>query len=461
MLIGFNCEAQLKLTLQQAIDSTLSRNIQIKQARLNILLGKEDVRQSQYNQFPSLSVGPQASVNWGRTLDVSTYNFISQSVSLISGGLSSQVTLFQGGQLRKQIVQNKLLLEADRSNLAKVKNDLTLATATTFLQILTEQDLLIAAHQQVRLADLSVEKVQKGFKAGNKSSADLAQAQAQQANTELDELTLQNQLNNSILNLKQLMDMPDAQLEFTIPDIGTVTKLQSISDTTTLLAQAIAVNPDIRVASLQRDAANQGIKIAQSVLYPSVVLYGSAGSNFSDARLRPTGSQPAGFDTIGFVKGTNQKVLAPVQATTYGSYPFLKQFADNFYQSAGISIQFPIFNHYSARINIRKAKIAYQNAQFNTQLAISNLTTIIKQAFADLAAADKRMMVAQKNYIATKQVLYVSEKRYQAGLLNSLDYNFAVTNFNKAELNLIQSRYDLAFRSKVIDFYLGKPLRFD
>jgi len=456
LLLSLNSKSQLKITLQQAIDSTLNRNLQIKQAQFNAAFTEENLK---YNQFPSISAGPQSSFNWGRTLDVSTYNYINQRVFQINGSFGAQVALFQGGQLRRQIVQNKLLLQADQSNVAKIKNDLILAVATTFLQVMASEDLLEASRQQVQVAKLSVEKAQKSFNAGNKSLADLAQAQAQQATTELDETNIQNQLDAGMLTLKQLMEMPSAVLELVKPDISKLTDASSKFDTTKLWKEVLAVNPDIRLANLQKDAAFQGIKVAKSALYPSMYLFGSAGTSFSDARSLITGTRQVGFDTIGFVNVTNQRVLEPAYRSTVKNYPFVKQFSDNFYQSAGITLQIPLFNHFTGQVNIRKARITYQNAQVSVQIAINNLSKVFNQALADLNAANKRLAANQSNYQATKQVLYVSEKRYQAGLLNSVDYNIAQTNFNKAEFDLINARYDVVFRNKVIDYYQGKPIK--
>ncbi|WP_419803533.1 TolC family protein [Mucilaginibacter sp.] len=456
-----NSYAQLKITLQQAIDSTLNRNLQIKQAQFNAAFTEENLKQFRYNQLPSISASPQSSFNWGRTLDVSTYNYINQRVFQVNGSLGAQVALFQGGQLRRQIVQNKLLLQADQSNITKIKNDLILAVATTFLQVMASGDLLKASRQQVKVAKLSVEKAQKNFNAGNKSLADLAQAQAQQATTELDETNIHNTLEANLLALKQLMEMPSATLELVKPDIGKLTDENKKLDTTALWKEVLAVNPDIHLANLQKDAAYQAIKVAKSSLYPSLFLFGSAGTNFSDARSLITGTKQVGFDTIGFVNGTNQRVLEPAYRSTVKNYPFVRQFSDNFYQSAGITLQIPLFNHFASQVNIRKAKISYQNAEVTAQIAINNLYKVFNQALADLNAANKRLAANQSNYQATKQVLYVSEKRYQAGLLNSVDYNIAQTNFNKAEFDLIQARYDLIFRNKVIDYYLVKPLTLD
>jgi outer membrane protein len=219
-----------------------------------------------------------------------------------------------------------------------------LATATAFLQILANQDLLIAARQQLQLAKLNVEKVQKGLNASNKSLADMAQAQAQQSNTELDEATIQNQLETSQITLKQLMEMPNAQIELIKPNIIKIVDIESVIDTTSLLSKAILANPNVVLTNLQKDAAYQGIKIAKSTLYPTLSLFSSVGTNFSDARSLLTGTQQFGFDTIGFVNGTNQAVLTPAFRPTSKKYTFIRQFTDNFYQSAGLTLQIPIFS---------------------------------------------------------------------------------------------------------------------
>jgi outer membrane protein len=46
------------------------------------------------------------------------------------------------------------------------------------------------------------------------------------------------------------------------------------------------------------------------------------------------------------------------------------------------------------------------------------------------------------------------------GLVNTLDYYQTQVNLNKAAFDVIQAKYDLLFKTKVIDFYLGKPINF-
>jgi len=94
---AFTARAQQVITLQQAVALTLERNLTIKQSRITEALGAEDVRQAKANQLPTLSVNPQGSYNFGRSPNLTTYSYTSQSFLYINAQASLGVNLFQGG----------------------------------------------------------------------------------------------------------------------------------------------------------------------------------------------------------------------------------------------------------------------------------------------------------------------------------------------------------------------------
>ncbi len=139
---------------------------------------------------------------------------------------------------------------------------------------------------------------------------------------------------------------------------------------------------------------------------------------------------------------------------------FIDQIDQRLGQSIGMSLQIPIFNGFTARSSVRRAKITYQNTLTSEQLAKNNLNKVIFQATTDLKAAESRYGSTQNAFNAQKDAFYVVVQRYNVGLVNSLDYSTAQTNRNKAEIDFIQAKYDLLFRAKVIDYYLGKQITF-
>jgi len=458
-LIGFTATAQQSISLQQAVDSTIKNNLTIRQAQLTEALADEDYHQAKYNQLPSLIANPQGGYYLGKSQIVGAFAYSSSALN-VQGQANLTVTLYQGGQLRNQIIQNKLTLDVDATSTAKVKNDLLLNVVTDYLTILTDEDLVIAAKQQLDLANITLDRAQKNFDAGNATRADLAQAQAQVETAGLTLTNDQNQVDLAILVLKQYMEMdPTTKITIVKPDISKLTNVQTVFDVADVIKTAFTTNPDIRLAELQQQTYAQAIKIAKGNYYPVLSLYGGIGDSYSNQASNynevVNGTIPIGVVSV---SGTPTTVFGPNVQTTTTPISLSSQLNNNFNQFFGLSLQIPIFNHYTARTSVRKAKLNYEYAEVTTQLAKNTLSKTIIQAVLDLQSAEKSYESAVKTYDANKEALNITKQRYDAGLVNTLDYNTALTNYNTAQNQMIEGQYQVVFRSKVIDYYLGNPI---
>ncbi|MGB4773680.1 MAG: TolC family protein [Daejeonella sp.] len=457
-------KAQEKITLQRATELVLQNNLQIKQAMLSEALSDENLKQSKLALYPTLNASSNLNFNFGRSIDPLTNQFVNEAVTSTNGSLFSSVTLFQGFQKINQISQNKYELEADKSNTQKIKNDLLLSVITTYLQVLNYQDLLVAAKQQLDISKQQLDREKKFFEVGNKTLADLSQAKAQVAIAELNVTNAQNQVDLSFLNLAQLLELdPSIPFEVEKPELSDneLKKVNTAYLATDVYTSALNNFPDIKLAELRRMSALKGIDVAKGNYYPRLTLQGSLGTGYSNSRQTLLGRTADGTTSpIGLVEGTNQVVVTPNYINQLEQTPFTTQINDNFNQSLGFNLTIPIFNGYAARSSVRKAKINLQNTEINEQLSKNNLNKVINQAVSDLRAAERRFNSAQTAYESSKEAFNVISQRYTVGLVNSLDFNQSQTNLNKAQFDVIQARYDLIFRSKVIDFYLGNPLTF-
>jgi outer membrane protein len=454
--------AQEKITLKQATEIALQNNLQIKQAQLSEALSDENLKQSKIALYPTLNASNNLNLNYGRSIDPLTNQFVNQSVTSTNASLFSGVTLFQGFQKINLISQSKYELEADKSNTQKSKNDLVLAVITTYLQVLNGQDFLLASQQQLAISQQQLDREQKFFDVGNKTLADLSQAKAQVATAELNVTNAQNQLDLSFLSLAQLMERdPAVPFEVEKPVVADVIQVNSAYSAVDVYTTALKNYPDVKLAEYRRMAFSKAVDVAKGNYYPRLTLQGSLGTGFSNGTQRFVNSRPSGInDSIGFVQGTGQVVLTPRFINTFEKTPFRTQIDENFNQSISFGLSIPIFNNFTARSSVRKAKINLQNAVVTEQISKNNLNKVISQAVFDLRAAERRFYSAQTAFQSSKDAFNVIDQRYAVGLVNSLDYNQSQTNLNKAEFDLIQARYDLIFRSKVIDFYLGNPISF-
>lgn len=453
--------AQDLITIRQAIEETLKNNLQIKQSKLSESLSDEDLKQSRAALLPTLNGNGSYNINFGRSVDPSTNQFNSQKFSSFNGGVSTGVDLFQGFQKLNQIRQNKLLLDAGKTNTEKVKNDLVLQVITSYMQILYNKDFLVAAKQQLAVAQQQLKQQQELLDVGNKTLADLAESRSQVATAELDVTTAENALTISYLTLAQLMDIPSStRYVVQAPDISSFKDAAAVYNPEDVYSSALGFFPDIKLAALRTEASKKAVDVARGNYYPSLTLGAGLNTNYSSGRTTFVGVTPAGFDTIGFTRTGNDLVLSPRFNTLTKGYKFKDQIKDNFGQYVGFSLQIPIFNGFRVRTAVRKAKISYLQSQTDEQLAKNNLNKVIYQAVADLKAAQSAFESTSKTFAARKESFSVIEQRYNVGLVNSLDYSTSQTNKNKAEIDMIRAKYDLLFKSKLIDYYLGKQIEF-
>jgi outer membrane protein len=59
---------------------------------------------------------------------------------------------------------------------------------------------------------------------------------------------------------------------------------------------------------------------------------------------------------------------------------------------------------------------------------------------------------------STKESSALSDEKFNQGIINSVDYIVSKTNLIVAESQLLQSKYNLIFSYKILDFYTGIPL---
>ncbi|UOE47411.1 TolC family protein [Mucilaginibacter sp. SMC90] len=460
-LIFICCETQgqTKITLEEAIDSTMVHNIEIRQARFDEAIAAEDLKAARGATLPTLNGSVAAYRLFGRALDPTTYQYNNAAANVAQGSVYANVTLFQGFAKMNTIKQNKYLLDANKSNVDKIKNDLTLSVLYTYIQVLTNRDLLAASKQQLAIANDELARQKKFYKVGQKTLADLSQAKAQVANAEANQINAQNDLERAYLTLTHFMERDDKSPFVVVdPPKNAIDQLNTGYTNDEVYKTALETNPDIQVVEKRRLAAESGVDVAKGLKYPSLSFGGGLNTSYSSSQSTVVATQITGAVPIGVVQNTNAAVIAPVYQTRAVS--FGDQLSNNFNQAVGFTLAIPIANGNAANINVRKAKLNYQNSLATEQLAKNNMRKTIAEAVWDVHATQKRYTSAQVTFKSAADAFKVMQQRYSVGLANSLEINVAENERNIAEFSLIQTRYELILKSKIIDYYLGNKISF-
>ena len=446
-------------SLQKCIDHAKSNNIQIKQSALSIQLAQENLRQSKANTLPSINARMSHNYNFGRTVDPFTNSFVTERLQSNNFSINGNVMLFEGLKAINTIKRNKYNLEASRYDLAKTVNDVTLMVAGGYLQILFNQEIAEIAANQVKITAEQTERTKKLVDAGNLAKGSLLDIEAQLALDELNLVEATNQLELAYLSLQQLLYL-EISKDFDIvkPIVDIPDNLEVLNTVNQVYETALTVQPQILGADIKVQEFDKNIAIARSGLFPSLSVGGSYGTGYSDGRKSITSSTPR-VDVLGYTSG-GDSVYFPSFDYTYETTPFSDQIRDNLNQTLGFYLTIPIFNGFQTKAAIARAKIAFENQQYNLQLERLRLKEDIQKAYFDTGASLKKYRASKISVNALKESFNYSKQRLDAGMETVVEFNDSKNKLAKSESELVQAKYDFIYKTKILEFYQGRSLAF-
>ena len=463
LFISLSANSQDRWTLQQCIDYAIKNNIQIKQSELSSQTDKYTLQQSEAYVLPSLNGSAYHGYNIGRAIDPFTNTFADSKVLSQNFSLSSSVTLFAGLQNYNNILQNQYNFAAGKYDLDKAKNSLALNVATGYLQVLFGEELAEVARSQADVTAKQEEQTKRLVEAGKLAKGSLLDIQAQMASDELSMVNAQNQLDISYLTLGQLLNLESIEtFKIAKPEIVMPADPSLVSTSSQIYLSALGILPEIKSAESRLKSAEKTVAASKGGASPRLSLSGSYGTGYSGANKELPTFNFAGYKPTGAVTDSGGMVYSPSYVAS--SAPVVKSFDEQFKQnvnkSFGLRLTIPLFNGLQTKTNISKAKIQEQNADYNLQLAKLQLLKTIQQAYADAGAALKKYYATLKAHDAILESFSYAEQKFNLGVVNALDYVTAKGKLVKAESDLLQAKYDYIFKTKVLDFYQGKPITF-
>jgi len=429
MLMSAGLPAQDTWSLDRCLTYARDHNLQLKQQALHTRMARNNLSQSKFSLIPSLSAGAQQSFRFGRSVDPLTYSFNTENSKGSSFFARSRTDLFKGFQNLNTIRRNRLELEKSLQDYDKAKNDLTLMITRLYLQILFNEELLQVAESQVALTREQVSRTRMLVHAGSLPKGDLLDIQAQLASEELNRVDAQNRLDLSYLDLIQLLDLKNPG-RFTIekPDFNEFPISQPVQNSDQVFQLALGSLPQIKSAEYTLCISERDLAISKGRLSPSLSVSSYWGTGYSDR-------------ITDFING---QVM-----------PFGDQLKYTGTAVVNLNLNIPLFSGLLVQTDIRNARLAVLNAQYQLEQCKNNLHKEIQQAEADARAAYKKYHATAKSVAALEEAFHYAAQKFNLGIVTSLDYNLAKNNLTKARSNLLQAKYHYIFNTKILDFYRG------
>ncbi|WP_158826234.1 TolC family protein [Mucilaginibacter lacusdianchii] len=414
-------------SLQQCIDIAIRNNLTVKRSELDMERSRVYWQQQRALLLPAFNSNIAHTISNGRSQDPTTYNYVNRQITYAQYNVNGELLLFNGLNVQNAIRQYALAYEAGKMDFQQAKDQITLNVITTYLQVLSNEDVLTQANNQVAVSQKQVERLSILQNAGSVPPAQYFDLKGQLANDQLAVIDAKNAAYASKLNLLQIMNVT----------FNKETKLQRLS-VNDLPGQYTASSNDVyqqslnnlalvKAAELRLRSSVKGVKAARGSLFPAISLSSGVTTNYSSTSLNSSGNTQAYFS----------------------------QLKNNYSRFASIGLTIPILTAFQNRNKVSLAKIDYLDAKFTDENTKIQLKQSIEQAFVNMTAAYDRYQILNDQVAAFAESFRTAEVRFNAGVLNSVEFLVSKRYMDNARTNLINARYDYYIRTKILDYYQG------
>lgn len=426
LLVGLQLSAQeKKWTLEECVDYAIKNNVSIKQSELDLKTSNIEMLEAVGGFLPSVNANATYSVNTGASINPVTNQFQNETFKSFSASANSSINLFSGLSNWRTLQRAKLSKIANSYRLDKMKDDIALSVANSYLQILFNKEQLKVQKNQNVITKDNLKRTEQLIEAGSVPAGDIYELQATDATQEQQIISTENDLLISKIALCQTLLIED-YATFDISDEEIDLPLSNVSDESqaTILAKAKESVKDVKIALSDVDLAKKSVQISRSSYLPTL-------TGFIGYNTRWSESTPLNFaDQLSLFDGTG----------------------------IGLQLNIPILSGFRARAGVQRAKVSQQRAEYQLKQSELDLERNVYQAYNDVINAKKSYEAATKTLEARNQAYNFSKERYDVGLLNAFDFSQSTNAFENAQSEVLRTKYDYIFRTKILEFYFGIPL---
>lgn len=436
LVLNFSLQAQdiEKISLQDAINIALENNYQLKQANNQLDLARDRVFSAKADFLPSLNGSLNGTQTVGQQFNNIALAYREEVSNSISGNISANITVFDGFNNILNLRQSRTNEEFEEQSLARTRETIIFTTASRYLQVLLDKELLQIAQEDLEASKKQLEQVKAQVEVGSRPTVDLYDQESIVANNELAVIQQENSLEFSKTRLVRILQIdPLENYEFIQPEINEDVDTQSF-DLIALTQRALSSRADLRAQELLIQAREYDLQMSRSNLYPSLTARAGISTNYQDV-----------------YRGVDPETQERVPVS------FTDQFFDQrITRFAAFSLNIPIFNNWNNRITIEQAKVNHKNARLDLEDQQYAVQEEVRQAYNDYTTYRKQLETTQKALRAAEKTYETQRQRYNVGSTTLIELSNANARYVQAQSDHVRALYNLIFQEKLLDYYTGR-----
>lgn len=404
-----------QFTLEDCIRYAFSNSYERRSMELTGQSLETTYKQSKMQRLPSVSA------SYGQNISNNENGWSSSG----NVGVGSSVTIYQGGQINNTIEQNRLNLERNEVQMERYDNQTVTQILQSFLTILGNQELLKYQLEVLKTSGEQLKQGQARYQAGSILESDFLLLQAQYYSDSNNVVDTRINIENNLLDLKVLLSMdPTDVLGIVSPDTENLDALkESLPTEEEAIQRAMDYMPDLRMSDYDVRIAEKSVDMAKGNYLPSV----SANANVGMGVLSFDGN------------GVRQWYSSPTE-------------------SAGISVNIPIFSRGSTKANVKKSQISLEQAQLNYEQTQLQVRQTVVQAYRNVLSAYNAYKVSEVRENAYSKSFAAYNMQYRYGNITTVELLQQQNNYLNVLNTYIQNKYSLLMKRKILDVYMGQSI---
>lgn len=407
------------LSLDQAIETALKQNQQVKIARYGVDKADAQAQEAVGNALPT--VGISAGLN--RNIQLPVFFFpVNGTMTPVRFGLDNQYNL---SATASQILFNSAVFngigtsqiyqDAARASYKSAVATVVTETKRRYYNALAAKQFVSIAKQTLENTEENYKTISALFKEGLVAEFDQIRAQVAVENVRPEVTNAEAGFNNAVSALMTYlsMDLKDT-VEITTDVLGTP---QALPDEDSAIIRAIQENYDLKALELQMKVADGVIDVYRSTYYPTLTLIG---------------------------QWQNQGMSDTYSNWLSASSAFV-----------GLNFSFNIFNGTRTLAQVDQAKADYESVREQYALLKNNVKLQVRVIVNDLRSALLRIEAQQSTVQQAQRGFEISRIRYTEGTGSLLEINDAQVALSRAQVNRLTALLDYYTKRAEFDRVVG------
>lgn len=421
-------EAKKILTLDDCLTIALDNNIQLKRAKNNAAAAKSNDFQAIMNFLPSVNAFANYQFSSGSNFDNNSGNFVTGNLQNSGPGVQANWTIFNGFNnihYKKTTAKN---LESSANQIRAQEQQVQSTVLGFYLAVVLDKENINISNARIQLLEAQLTRAEKRQSVGVDNLEQVYNLRSQLASEKLNLVNIQNLHRSDMLSLLQSLQLNTLQGYDLAPyDFESEQDLTQKDNFSAVLDKSLSYSPNIKSAEASAEAAKFNHKFAQTGMMPTLSLVGYYGTNYSSRNVDASAVE----------------------------IPRDEQYRNLTAKSVNVQLNIPIFNNHRARTGAQTARVNMENALLDLEQTELTVTNTVQQVYLDLISAQASYGAAIENLNQLNQAFEFVKARYDNGATDFYTYLESLNNKNQAEIQLVNAKYSIVFRKKILDVYRG------